>query len=201
VNPIDIANSSADPAFVTEAEGRIVAWNRGAEKLFGYARSHAVGQTCWDLLSGRDVFGNRYCGPVCPLMSMVQDHEAVHRCELVLQNAAGEPTPVHVSMFALPAGDASSTLIVHILTPAPSAAEHLALPAFDGHRARPRVRLTPREVEVLMDLAEGKATNRIAAELGVSVHTVRNHVDRLFKKLHAHSRLEVVAAARRLGLI
>jgi DNA-binding CsgD family transcriptional regulator len=63
------------------------------------------------------------------------------------------------------------------------------------------VRLTAREREVLTTLAEGKRTSRIAEELGMSVHTVRNHLGRLFKKLHAHGRLEAVAAARRLGLI
>jgi PAS domain S-box-containing protein len=55
VSPINIAsivNSSADLAFATDTEGRIVAWNRGAEELFGYAQPRAVGQTCWALLGG-----------------------------------------------------------------------------------------------------------------------------------------------------
>jgi PAS domain S-box-containing protein len=45
MNPSEIVNSTADPAFATDAEGRIIAWNRGAESLFGYPQSRAVGET------------------------------------------------------------------------------------------------------------------------------------------------------------
>ena len=201
MNPVDIVNSSADPAFATDAEGRIVAWNQGAEQLFGYANSQIVGQPCWDILGGRDIFGNRYCGPVCPLMDMVRGREAVHRCDLMFRNAAGEPIPVRVSLFALAAERESAALVVHVLSAIRPDVEHHRGTALDGHLGRSQVRLTARELEVLTNLAEGKGTTRIAGELGVSVHTVRNHLDRLFKKLRAHSRLEVVATARRLGLI
>jgi DNA-binding CsgD family transcriptional regulator len=91
--------------------------------------------------------------------------------------------------------------VVHVLSAIAPDADHHPSTVLDGHLGRSQVRLTARELEVLTTLAEGKGTTRIAGELGVSVHTVRNHLDRLFKKLRAHSRLEVVATARRLGLI
>ena len=59
--------------------------------------------------------------------------------------------------------------------------------------------LTPRQVEVLRLLEQGRSTKQIAAELHVSTETVRNHIRRLFRALHVHSRLEAVAAARSLG--
>ena len=61
--------------------------------------------------------------------------------------------------------------------------------------------LTPREVEVLALLAEGLATRAMAERLGVTVHTVRNHVQTVIQKLDAHSKLEAVAAARRHGML
>lgn len=53
--------------------------------------------------------------------------------------------------------------------------------------------LSPREREVLHDLAEGRAYKQIADHLGVSIHTVRNYIRRIYEKLHVCSRTEAVA--------
>jgi DNA-binding CsgD family transcriptional regulator len=63
------------------------------------------------------------------------------------------------------------------------------------------VRLTGRELEVLGGLARGRDAGRIAAELGISLHTTRDHIRALLAKLGVHSQLEAVVAAERLGLI
>ena len=60
----------------------------------------------------------------------------------------------------------------------------------------PLPHLTPRQVEVLRLLEQGRSTKQIAAELHLSPETVRNHVRRLFQALGVNSRLEAVAAAR-----
>ncbi len=61
--------------------------------------------------------------------------------------------------------------------------------------------LSPREREVLALLAEGMPNKLIARRLGVSLHTVRNHVQRILAKLEAHSKLEAVAKAAREGMV
>ena len=53
--------------------------------------------------------------------------------------------------------------------------------------------LSPREREVLDGLAEGEAYKQIADRLGVSIHTVRNYIRRIYEKLHVCSRTEAVA--------
>jgi DNA-binding NarL/FixJ family response regulator len=53
--------------------------------------------------------------------------------------------------------------------------------------------LSPREREVLNGLAEGHAYKQIADRLGVSIHTVRNYIRRIYEKLHVRSRTEAVA--------
>jgi DNA-binding CsgD family transcriptional regulator len=53
---------------------------------------------------------------------------------------------------------------------------------------------------VLGHLADGHTTREIATLLSITVPTVRNHIDHILHKLHAHSRLEAVAVSRRLGL-
>lgn len=53
--------------------------------------------------------------------------------------------------------------------------------------------LSPREREVVDGLAEGQAYKQIADKLGVSIHTVRNYIRRIYEKLHVGSRTEAVA--------
>jgi DNA-binding NarL/FixJ family response regulator len=53
--------------------------------------------------------------------------------------------------------------------------------------------LSQRERSVLNGLAEGLAYKQIADELGVSIHTVRNYIRRIYEKLHVQSRTEAVA--------
>ena len=64
--------------------------------------------------------------------------------------------------------------------------------------------LTPRELEVLAALAEGMTNKAIARRLDISLHTVKFHVESLFRKLGARTRTEAVAKAserRRYGTI
>lgn len=61
--------------------------------------------------------------------------------------------------------------------------------------------LTAREAEVLRHLAEGMSNAAIAEAMGVSVHTVRNHLANLSAELGAHSRLEVLSIAIKQGLL
>ena len=60
--------------------------------------------------------------------------------------------------------------------------------------------LTPREVEVLRLLVEGRSNRQIAEELFISGKTASVHVTNILAKLGVHSRLEAAATARRLGL-
>jgi DNA-binding CsgD family transcriptional regulator len=59
--------------------------------------------------------------------------------------------------------------------------------------------LTPRELEVLRLLVEGRSNRQIAEELFISGKTASVHVTNLLSKLGVHSRLEAAAMARRLG--
>jgi DNA-binding NarL/FixJ family response regulator len=61
--------------------------------------------------------------------------------------------------------------------------------------------LSVRELQVLRLVAAGEGTNAIAGQLGLSVHTARNHIRNLMTKLGAHSRVEAVVMAARSGLI
>jgi two-component system nitrate/nitrite response regulator NarL len=60
--------------------------------------------------------------------------------------------------------------------------------------------LSPRERDVLGCLVRGCSNPRIAGELGLSVNTVRKHVERILVKLDVHSKLEAAAFVARHGL-
>ena len=67
----------------------------------------------------------------------------------------------------------------------------------DDRPTAPPPHLTPRQIEVLRLLEQGRSTKQIAAELHLSTETVKNHVRKLLKALGVNTRLEAVAAARR----
>jgi DNA-binding NarL/FixJ family response regulator len=68
-------------------------------------------------------------------------------------------------------------------------------PATAGHR------LSPREIDVLKLLAEGHVYKTAAAELNLSIDTVRFHIRNIYEKLHVHSKSEAVLAALRAGIL
>ena len=65
----------------------------------------------------------------------------------------------------------------------------------------PHPHLTPRQNQILHLLAHGHSTSQIAAELHLSVDTVRNHIRRMLRTLGAHSRIEALAIAHREGIL
>jgi len=66
---------------------------------------------------------------------------------------------------------------------------------------RTGTRTTPREVEIIRLLAEGKANKEIAALLGITVRTVETHRSRIMLKLDLHSLAELIHYAMRNEII
>jgi two-component system nitrate/nitrite response regulator NarL len=61
--------------------------------------------------------------------------------------------------------------------------------------AEPRALLTSRELEVLGAIGDGLTNKAIARRLEISLHTVKFHVESLFRKLGARTRTEALAKA------
>jgi DNA-binding NarL/FixJ family response regulator len=59
--------------------------------------------------------------------------------------------------------------------------------------------LSPREREVLERAAFGHSNNRIAAELGVTVNTVKFHLASIFRKLGVENRTAAATAFVRMA--
>ena len=61
--------------------------------------------------------------------------------------------------------------------------------------------LTPREKEVLQEIARGASNKQIAALLTISVNTVKKHVSSILTKLGVQDRRQAAERASRLGLV
>jgi DNA-binding NarL/FixJ family response regulator len=60
---------------------------------------------------------------------------------------------------------------------------------------QPQAKPTPREIEVIRHLAEGKTNKEIAAALGITVRTVETHRAKIMSKLGLHSIADLVRYA------
>lgn len=73
---------------------------------------------------------------------------------------------------------------------------------FDGNpKAILALGISPRELEVLQEIAAGRSNKEIAQRLEVSPNTVKTHASRLFEKLGATRRTDAINKARELGIV
>jgi DNA-binding NarL/FixJ family response regulator len=63
------------------------------------------------------------------------------------------------------------------------------------------VRLTEQETVVLQRVAKGYTLPEIAQQLGLSRHTIAEHVKHIYRKLDVSSRAEAALEAARMGLV
>ena len=64
-----------------------------------------------------------------------------------------------------------------------------------------QLRISPRELDVLAQLAKGASNKSIARTLDISPNTVKAHVGSLYSKLEVSNRTEAVAQARDLAIL
>ena len=206
----------------TLAEGRFIDLNDSALKLLGYERDEVLGRTApelrqWahehagarpELLRRLETEGSlqdvpiKFCtkagelrdglaayevikleGEAC-LLSMFSDVTERKRNEAELMQAVQEVMS-DTAWF-------SRSLLEKL-------AQVRAKGADPAHQAE-LAELTPREKQVLERVAQGWANRQIAADLDLTVNTVRNYLASVYSKLDLHTRAEAVVWARERGL-
>ena len=211
---LEIVAATTEPAFAIGEGGEIVTWNEAAERLLGYRPAQVVGRRCYEVLCGVDLAGNPFCGEECSWVRAARQADPVADFELIVRNARGCCTPVRVSAIVVPTDEGGKLCVVHLLDPLSPAAgatgsERAPGGTGGGEPTSPSgttpqppgaSRLTPREREVLALMITGARTREIAARLAVTSPTVRNHVQRILRKLGVHSRRDAVTIARRSRL-
>ena len=85
-----------DGAYYVDRGRRIRYWNRGAERLTGYADADVVGQFCFDnILNHVDGSGTALCRSLCPLAATMRDG-GPREAEVFLRHREGHRVPVQV---------------------------------------------------------------------------------------------------------
>jgi PAS domain S-box-containing protein len=182
-----LVDSLVVPASLHDVDGRFVHMNAAAER--------ASGNTNAQLL------GHHFTEPLHP--EARENVEAQFRravelgeptdFETVFVDASGRLRGVRAQHLPLRDGDAIVGVLILAFAVRQPPFEHVGL------ELRPR--LTPRQREILELIASGLSTAEVARELTLSPETVRNHLRSVFRELRAHSRVEAIVAAQRLGLL
>jgi PAS domain S-box-containing protein len=162
------------PSYVIDAAGVIRWLNPAAKRIVG------------------DVEGRQFTSVVAPEQTRrarqlfarkVVGAATVTDAGFVLVDSDGDRVAVEISSVPLHRGE-------HVVGVFGQVTDLVETP-----HAHPELPLTPRQAEVLDLLERGRTTRQIAAELHLSIDTVRNHIRHILHAVGAHSRLEAVAIA------
>jgi PAS domain S-box-containing protein len=196
---------AGDGVFAVGPEGRVVLWNRAAEKILGWSAREIMGRPCCDVFVGVDEHGNRLCYQGCHVMSLVKLGEPVQHFDMQTRTKAGKPVWLDFSILDAPSSGPGEALVIHLFRDVTVTRELLRLvhERLQAPLAPPAETsaLTRRELEILRLMAGGANTKVLAERLHVSPATIRNHAQNIFAKLGVHSRLEAVAYATQHRLL
>ena len=204
-----IAARTGDAVYVVGPDYTIVHWGSRMESLSGVLSEEALGKPCYEAVMGEREDGGRFCAHGCSVMHLAQQGRPVSSFEMKINTRSGQKKWVNASNLTVETEE--GPYLVHLLRDAQGT--HDALEMARGliqlsskeEAPAPRRRdvpaLTPRQLEVLRMLSEGKSAKEIGKELYLSQATVRNHIRALFQALEAHSQLEALAKAREMGLL
>ena len=184
-----ILSRSGEGALAVGPEGRVVLWNRAAQRILGWRAREVIGRPF------RDVFGS----------TVDQGNEPVQHVEVQVRTKSGRPVWLDVRVVEASSSGPAGTLLVHLIRDVTATREVLRQIGGRLHASSappPKTTtLTRRELEVLRLIAGGANTRRLAERLHVSPATIRNHAQNIFTKLGVHSRLEAAAFATRRRML
>lgn len=211
-----LLEQTADAAYTVTEDGEVCSWNKAAEELFGYPAEEVLGRSIQEVIEGRDALGTRV---------LADDGEAAVRqwdgtppgipnFDLEVNTRSGDRVWVNVSTIVFDPPRSGRRLFVRLardisrrrrdaklLQRMLGAARKLVALAGDSSNHAPVEALSDQERRILALFAEGRNSAAISRLLGISVHTLRNHLHHINRKLRTHSRLEAVTHAQRRGLI
>jgi len=207
-------------AYAVTLDQTIVSWNQAAQRILGFSPDDVLGRRCYDVLGGLVPGGIvPGCLEGCPSLRALKAGVVPGSTDVRMLCASGERRPVSVTPLVVAGRDNDAPVLVHVIHD--SSAGDSPERATDSVRRglvrrgadvvsdhpaaapvpAPAVKLTNRELEVLRMVALGRTTPQIARLLGISSHTVLNHIRNFRRKLDAPTKLDAVLAAIRLGIL
>lgn len=188
-------------------------WNSGAEQILGHRAENVVGRHCYEVLQNLNVDSSlETCIKGCPSLGAAGEGRTGTVFQMRMLSASGERKLVTLTPIVIPTEDSSQLMLVHLFhgqnnealsTRAANAVEGV-LAGYSSPRQKAGQEkdnpLTDRELEVLRLMAAGLSNRDISKQLGVSYHTVRNHLSSIRSKLSVKRRNDAARIGRMLGL-
>jgi len=210
----ELLEGTSDAAFAVDLQGEVRTWNKAAEKLFGYAASHAIGKQCSELIGGRISDGTPVCYESCDVLACVRSGREITNFDMEIKTRLGQSVWVNVSMLVASNERTERRLAVHFMrdirerkkadrltAKVLKLAKDLVIGTEEQTALPPIFPLTAQECNILRLIASGRTSKEVAAELQIGLSTLRNHMYHINQKLHTASRTEAVVQALKRGLI
>ncbi len=199
--------------YAVDMSQRIIFWNLGAQKILGHRMKDVIGRKCYEVCSSLPVEGSEpICMLGCPSIQLAKEGAIPSIENVRMLCASGERKLVTVTPMVLPLDQESgNNVLIHLLCetqeqdslwsdkfsenirgfvgpPGPDGGDEIAI-------------LTDRERSVMRLVGLGYETVQIARMLGISKHTVLNHIRNARVKMQANNKLEAVLTALYHGLL
>lgn len=206
--------------YAVSLDQKIIFWNRSAERILGLRSQEVVGRRCYDVLQGTTSGSlTPECVGGCPSIRYLRAGLVPATTRLRMLTSSGERKWVYVTPMVIGGAFRDAPIVVHLFdvgeepegldrakdtfrdSLSESGTEVLSYQPPAPIEAGEGSDLSRRELEVLRLVALGWETPRIAADLGISRHTVRNHIRNLRHKLNAPTKLDAVVKGIRMGIL
>jgi len=172
-NSATVAAGSA-AVVVAGSDGKVVTQSEIAARVFG----DGVGANCWDVVGDLSGASGLPCERGCVQRLLLSGPDKVNKTYFTHQKS-------NLCLSCVPVGDTVVCTVTGLASELPGMFE----------------RLTPREREILVLVADGHDTDEIAESLAVQPSTIRTHVENMRNRLGVRTRAALVARAFRLGVI
>lgn len=210
---LDFLNDAPYGAYAMSMDQTIRFWNSGAEQILGHRAENVVGRHCYEVLQNLSADGSReVCLKGCPSLATAREGRTGTVFQIRMLSASGERKLVTLTPIVIPTEDSRQLMVVHLFhsqnneslsTRAANAVEGVLAGSSSLRQKAGQEKdnpLTDRELEVLRLMAAGLSNRDISRQLGVSYHTVRNHLSSIRSKLSVKRRNDAARIGRMLGL-
>ena len=200
-------------AYAMSLDQTIRFWNSGAEQILGHRAENVLGRHCYEVLQNLNANSPaEVCIKGCPSLGAAREGHTGTVFQMRMLCASGERKLVTLTPIVIPTEDSSQLMLVHLFhgqnnealaTRAAYAVEGVLAGSSSPRRKAGQEKdnpLTDRELEVLGLMAAGMSNRDISKQLGVSYHTVRNHLSSIRSKLSVKRRNDAARIGRMLGL-
>jgi len=209
-----LLSGTADAALVVTVQGEICFWNAAAERLTGYKSEDVLTRTCDDVLQGKGALGTTACAGECSVQRRAVQTEAIPTFDLEITTRSGQRKWVSVTTLVFEDSRLHRRMLAHLLhdisdrkqieqafSRVLEVSKQVVTVGDATPRPSPIDSLSEQEARILRLLAAAKNSSQIAAELDITLPTLRNHLHAINQKLRTHNRLEAVMHAIKRGLI